>query len=73
MDGRMLGHIIIPQNTAADARLVATKVIGRVQYLLTVNYWYDAIAHDLPLVYNSLESEGVGSIPMFTPAVFLGA
>ena len=65
------GHLM-PQKAAADALHVAAAALGGVNYLLTLNCKHIANAHELPRVYELLDSEGLGQLLICTPAEFLG-
>lgn len=69
---RILAAHMMPQKAAADALHVAAAALGGVKYLLTLNCKHIANAHELPRVYQLLESEGLGQLLICTPAEFLG-
>ena len=69
---RILSAHLMPQKAAADALHVAAAAIGGVYYLLTLNCKHIANAHELPRVYQLLDSEGLGQLLICTPAEFLG-
>lgn len=68
----LLAAHLMPEKAAADALHVAAAAMGRVKYLLTLNCKHIANAHELPRVYELLESEGFGDMLICTPAEFLG-
>jgi len=63
---------LMPQKAAADALHVAAAALAGVKYLLTLNCKHIANAHELPRVYQLLDSEGLGQLLICTPAEFLG-
>ena len=69
---RILAAHLMPQKAAADALHVAAAALGGVKYLLTLNCKHIANAHELPRVYQLLDSEGLGQLLICTPAEFLG-
>ena len=69
---RIVSAHLMPQKAAADALHVAAAALGGVKYLLTLNCKHIANAHELPRVYELLESEGLGQLLICTPAEFLG-
>ncbi len=69
---RILQAHLMPQKAAADALHVAAAALGGVKYLLTLNCKHIANAHELPRVYQLLDSEGLGQLLICTPAEFLG-
>jgi len=68
---RIISAHLMPQKAAADALHVAAA-LGGVKYLLTLNCKHIANAHELPRVYQLLDSEGLGQLLICTPAEFLG-
>lgn len=69
---RIVSAHLMPQKAAADALHVAAAALGGVEYLLTLNCKHIANAHELPRVYELLDSEGLGQLLICTPAEFLG-
>ncbi len=69
---RIVSAHLMPQKAAADALHVAAAALGGVKYLLTLNCKHIANAHELPRVYEMLDSEGLGQLLICTPAEFLG-
>ncbi|PAY18488.1 DNA-binding protein [Rhodopirellula sp. SM50] len=69
---RIVSAHLMPQKAAADALHVAAAALGGVNYLLTLNCKHIANAHELPRVYELLDSEGLGQLLICTPAEFLG-
>ena len=69
---RLLAAHLMPQKAAADALHVAAAALGGVRYLLTLNCKHIANAHELPLIYELLDREGLGQMLICTPAEFLG-
>lgn len=69
---RIVSEHLMPQKAAADALHVAAAALGGVKYLLTLNCKHIANAHELPRVYELLDSEGLGQLLICTPAEFLG-
>jgi predicted nucleic acid-binding protein len=63
---------MMPEKAAADALHVAAAAIGGVNYLLTLNCKHIANAHELPRIYELLDSKGYGGMLICTPAEFLG-
>ncbi len=69
---RIVSAHLMPQKAAADALHVAAAALGGVKYLLTLNCKHIANAHELPRVYQLLDSEVLGQLLICTPAEFLG-
>jgi len=69
---RIVSAHLMPQKAAADALHVAAAALAGVKYLLTLNCKHIANAHELPRVYQLLDSEGLGQLLICTPAEFLG-
>jgi len=62
----------MPEKAMADAFHVAAAALGDVQYLLTLNCRHIANAHELPRIYNLLDTAGYGQLLICTPTEFLG-
>ena len=70
--GELLSNHVMPEKAAADALHVAIAATVGADYLLTQNCKHIANAHELPRVYNILESNGFDGLLICTPNEFLG-
>ena len=69
---RLIASHAMPNKAAVDALHVAVAAVGGANYLLTLNCKHIANAHELPKIYDILESEGYNRLLICTPAEFLG-
>lgn len=70
---RLIEAHTMPSKAEPDAIHVAAAAFGDVKYLLTLNCRHIANAHELPRIYEILDTEGFGQMLICTPAEFLGS